>query len=235
MTYRSLAAFLTIACFMGPAGDSSAKAQEKTKPSGDSSNASSSSEPGKDNGSEASNKNSKEKSKPKMEKATFGGGCFWCLEAVFERIPGVTSVVSGYAGGTVPSPTYEMVCSGLTGHAEVVQITYDPSVAPYEKLLKVFWACHDPTTLNQQGPDFGTQYRSVIFYHNDEQKKAAIKSVDELTAAQAFGDPIVTQLQPLPRFFPAEAYHQNYYRLNRNAPYCQAQIVPKLRKLKLIK
>jgi peptide-methionine (S)-S-oxide reductase len=128
-----------------------------------------------------------------------------------------------------------MVSSGLTGHAEVIQLEYDPEVAPYEKLLKVFWACHDPTTLNRQGPDFGTQYRSVIFYHNEDQKKAALKSYKELTAAGVFADPIVTQLEPKMPFFAADSHHQDYFRKNRNAAYCQAEIVPKLRKLKLIK
>ena len=176
-----------------------------------------------------------EKAKPKMEKATFGSGCFWCGEAVFERIPGVTKVVSGYAGGNVPNPTYEEVSSGQTGHAEVFQVDYDASIAPYDKLLKVFWASHDPTTPNQQGPDFGTQYRSVIFYHNEAQKLAAQKSYQELTEKGAFFGAIVTQLQPMTTFYPAEAYHQDYFRKHKSAMYCQMYIVPKLKKLHLIK
>ncbi len=169
----------------------------------------------------------------KTEKATFGGGCFWCLEAVFERIPGVKAAVSGYAGGHVPNPSYEMVCTGLTGHAEVVQVEYDPAVVSYEKLLNVFWSCHDPTTPNQQGPDVGTQYRSIILYANDAQKRAAQASIEKLSAAGAFPAPIVTQLVPLEVFYPAEPYHQDYYNHHRNAPYCQMMIAPKLRKLKL--
>ena len=167
----------------------------------------------------------------RTEKATFGGGCFWCLEAVFERVPGVKAVVSGYAGGTVPRPTYEMVCTGETGHAEVVQIEYHPETVTYEKLLEIFWSCHDPTTLNRQGPDFGTQYRSIILYQDEAQEKAARKSIEDLTAAGAFKNPIVTEVVPLKAFYAAEAHHQNYYRRNRGAPYCQMVIAPKLKKL----
>jgi peptide-methionine (S)-S-oxide reductase len=165
------------------------------------------------------------------EKATFGGGCFWCMEAVFEQVPGVKSVVSGYAGGTVPRPNYEQVCTGLTGHAEVVQITYDPKVVSYEQLLDIFFHTHDPTTVNRQGPDEGTQYRSIILYHNDEQKQAALKMYEKLTASRAFPAPIVTQLVPLKKFYPAEKYHQNYFRNHPEADYCQIYIVPKLYKL----
>jgi peptide-methionine (S)-S-oxide reductase len=175
----------------------------------------------------------KEKAKPKLEKATFGGGCFWCTEAVFQRIPGVKSVVSGFAGGHVPNPSYQDVCTGLTGHAEVVQIEYDPSVVSYEKLLTVFWKSHDPTTLNQQGDDFGTQYRSIILYSTEAQKQAALKSHQDLKARRAFRDPITTQLVPLTAFYPAEAYHQNYYNVHRGSDYTEFYIVPKLRKLKL--
>jgi peptide-methionine (S)-S-oxide reductase len=173
--------------------------------------------------------------KPKLEKATFGGGCFWCTEAVFERVPGVKTVVSGYSGGTIPYPTYEMVCTGLTGHAEVVQIEFDPDKVSYEKLLKVFFATHDPTTLNAQGPDFGTQYRSVIFYHDEAQKETAQKLYKAITAARVFDDPIVTDLVPFSAFYPADKYHQDYYRRNRTAPYCQMYIVPKLQKLSKLK
>ncbi len=167
----------------------------------------------------------------KTEKATFGGGCFWCLEAVYERIPGVKSVVSGYAGGTVPQPSYAMVSSGLTGHAEVVQIAYDPAVVSFAKLLEAFWECHDPTTLNRQGPDYGTQYRSIILYHDDAQKQAAEESYRALTAAGVFGSPIVTELAPLKTFYLADRHHQDYYRKNRNAAYCRMVIAPKLRKM----
>jgi peptide-methionine (S)-S-oxide reductase len=150
-------------------------------------------------------------SQPKLEKATFGAGCFWHVEAEFEWLPGVKSAVSGYAGGHVANPTYEMVHEGDTGHAEVVQVEYDPSIISYEQLLKVFWHGHDPTQWNRQGPDFGPQYRSVIFYHNEEQRKAALKSYRELTAARAYRSPIVTQLFPMKAFYRAEEYHQNYY------------------------
>lgn len=172
-----------------------------------------------------------EKSKPKLERATFGGGCFWCQEAVFERVPGVKSVVSGYAGGSGPRPTYGMVSTGLTGHAEVVQITYDPEIVSFEELLDLFWASHDPTTLNRQGPDVGTQYRSIILYHDEAQKQAALQSYRAITNAHVFAAPIVTQLVPLRKFYPAEKHHQNYFRKNSGLPYCQAEIVPKLMKL----
>ncbi|AGA28052.1 peptide-methionine (S)-S-oxide reductase MsrA [Singulisphaera acidiphila] len=237
MTLRSLAASLAIALLMGLAVNAPAQTQPKGEdsPSTGKADENKSQDKADEAKDKPDDKGKPDESKVKLEKATFGGGCFWCLEAVYERIPGVKSVVSGYAGGTVPRPTYEMVSSGLTGHAEVVQLVYDPEVAPYEKLLKVFWACHNPTTLNQQGPDFGTQYRSIILYHNEDQKKAALKSYKELTDAGVFADPIVTQLEPLKAFYPAERYHQDYFRKNSSAPYCQAEIVPKLRKLKLIK
>jgi peptide-methionine (S)-S-oxide reductase len=167
----------------------------------------------------------------RMEKATFGGGCFWCVEAVYEQLPGVQSVLSGYAGGTKPNPTYEEVCTGKIGHAEVARITYDPTKITYEQLLGMFWQAHDPTTLNRQGADVGTQYRSVIFYHDEKQKAAAEKSKAE--AQKAFDDPIVTEIQPLKEFYPAENYHQDYYRNHANAPYCTFIIKPKLKKLKL--
>ena len=168
----------------------------------------------------------------KLAKATFGGGCFWCMEACFERIVGVKNVVSGYAGGTTKKPYYELVCTGATGHAEVVQITYDPEVVTYEQLLDVFWRAHDPTSLNQQGPDIGTQYRSIILYHDEDQRKAAQKSYETLTNTGAFAGPIVTQLVPLQVFYPAEKHHQDYFRRNRNAAYCQMTIAPKLQHLK---
>jgi peptide-methionine (S)-S-oxide reductase len=163
------------------------------------------------------------------ELATFGGGCFWCVEAVFERLDGVKSVTSGYAGGTAENPTYKEVCSGTTGHAEVTQIEFDPKKISYEKLLEVFWAAHDPTTLNRQGADVGTQYRSVIFYHNEAQRAAAAQS--KAAAQKEFDRPIVTEIQPLTRFYKAEGYHQDYYRNNASASYCQVVIRPKLEKL----
>ena len=170
---------------------------------------------------------------PKIETATFGGGCFWCLEAVFERLNGVKDVRSGYAGGDVSlgKPSYEMVCTGMTGHAEVVQIDFDPSVISFDDLLDVFWLCHNPTTLNAQGPDHGTQYRSAIFYANEDQRKAAQKSYEKVTAERWYASPIVTQLVPLTKFYVAERYHQDYYRRNKSASYCQAIITPKLRDL----
>ncbi len=166
----------------------------------------------------------------KLETATIGGGCFWCAEAVFQRIPGVKSVTSGFAGGTVPNPSYEQVCTGKTGHAEVIQITFDPAVLSYDKLLEIFWEAHDPTTLNRQGNDEGTQYRSIILYANDAQKKAAEES--KARAAKGFKHPIVTEIVPLKAFYSAEDYHQDYYNLNKNKNgYCQFVITPKLKKL----
>jgi peptide-methionine (S)-S-oxide reductase len=169
------------------------------------------------------------KAPAKTETATIGGGCFWCAEAVFQRIPGVKSVVSGFAGGTVPNPTYEQVCTGTTGHAEVIQLTYDPAVLSYNKVLEIFWEAHDPTTLDRQGNDVGTQYRSIILYSNDEQKKAAEAS--KAGAAKHFKTPIVTEIVPLKAFYSAEAYHQDYYNSHTNQSYCQFIITPKLQKL----
>lgn len=166
------------------------------------------------------------------EQATFAGGCFWCLEAVFERLRGVERVVSGYTGGDVPSPSYELVCSGTTGHAEAVQITYDPSVIGYRELLDFFFAFHDPTTLNRQGPDVGTQYRSAIFTHSPEQGAAAREAVAELEKAGTWDAPIVTEIAPLDVFYPAEEYHQQYFRRNPQRMYCQAVVAPKVAKLR---
>ncbi len=166
----------------------------------------------------------------RTELATFGGGCFWCLEALYETFQGVQSVTSGYAGGRAPNPTYKEVCGGKTGHAEVVQIAYDPAQISYEQLLEIFWEIHDPTTLNRQGADEGEQYRSIILYHNDEQKRAAEKS--KAAAQKRFKDPITTEIVPLAKFYPAEDYHQDYFRKNPNAPYCAFVISPKLEKLK---
>ena len=169
-----------------------------------------------------------------LKKATFGSGCFWCTEAVFERVEGVHSVVSGYAGGIIENPTYEQVCTGTTGHAEVTQITYDPDIITYDELLQIFWRTHDPTTLNRQGNDVGTQYRSVIFYHNDEQKQLAEKYKEELNASGAWKDPIVTEIVPLTVFYKAEDYHQNYYENNPNQGYCSFVIAPKLEKFEKV-
>lgn len=163
------------------------------------------------------------------EVATLGGGCFWCLEAVFQRMEGVESVVSGYAAGHVPDPDYRSVCTGKTGHAEVVQVTFNPSTISYDEILDAFWKMHDPTTLNKQGNDVGTQYRSIILYHDEEQKDRAQKS---LAAAQKdFPDPIVTQIEPLEKFYPAEGYHQDYFNQNPGNPYCIFVIQPKLAKM----
>ena len=167
----------------------------------------------------------------KTEKATLGGGCFWCIEAVFQKLKGVQSVVSGYAGGKIPNPSYERVCSGATGHAEVVQITFDPAVISYADVLYVFWRLHDPTTLNRQGADVGTQYRSVIFYHDEQQKEIAERSKAETESAGLYPDAIVTEISPLPEFYAAEGYHQNYYRNNPNQPYCRFVVDPKIQKL----
>lgn len=170
--------------------------------------------------------------KQSSEKATFGSGCFWCTEAIFQNVDGILKVESGYSGGKVKNPTYKEVCSGLTGHAEVIQLTYDPGKISYDELLEIFWQTHDPTTLNQQGADVGTQYRSVIFYHNDDQKKKAEFYKQRLEQAHAFDKPIVTEISPAVAFYKAEDYHQNYYKLNSNAPYCTFVIRPKLEKFK---
>jgi peptide-methionine (S)-S-oxide reductase len=169
-----------------------------------------------------------------MAKATFASGCFWCSEALFQQLKGVKSVVSGYSGGSVKNPTYEEVCSGATGHAEAIQVTYDPAIIPYQDLLEVFWKTHDPTTPNRQGHDIGPQYRSVIFYHTDEQKQLAERYKQKLDKSGLFGEPIVTQIVPFKEFYRAEDYHQNYYAGNSKQRYCQVVIGPKLEKLKEI-
>jgi peptide-methionine (S)-S-oxide reductase len=163
-----------------------------------------------------------------LETATLGGGCFWCTEAVFEKLPGVKSVTSGYAGGTTPNPTYEQVCTGKTGHAEVIQIQFDPQVVSYAKILETFWEIHDPTTLNRQGPDTGTQYRSIILYNSEAQKTAAVAS--KAAAQKKLGKNVVTEIVPLKAFYKAEGYHQDFFRLNPNQPYCRAIIQPKVDK-----
>jgi peptide-methionine (S)-S-oxide reductase len=167
-----------------------------------------------------------------LKKATFGAGCFWCTEAVFLNVNGVSKVVSGYSGGKVKDPSYREVCTGMTGHAEVTQITYDPKVVSFEDLLEVFWNTHDPTTLNRQGADEGTQYRSAVFYNDDEQKKIAEQYKKQLEASHTYKNPIVTEISPLINFYPAEDYHQNYYALNANQGYCQYVIRPKVDKFK---
>ncbi len=169
-----------------------------------------------------------------MEQATFGAGCFWCVEAVFQRINGVEKIVSGYAGGKTKNPNYKEVCTGETGHAEVCQITYDPAKVSFDELLEVFWKTHDPTTLNRQGNDVGTQYRSVVYYHNDTQKQLTEKYKKELDEVKAFDRPIVTEISPLPEFYIAEDYHQNYYNQNPDQGYCAFVIAPKVEKLRKV-
>ncbi len=164
--------------------------------------------------------------------ATLGSGCFWCSEAVYSELVGVEKVEPGYSGGSVPSPTYEQVCTDETGHAEVAQVIFDPGKISYRELLEVFFSTHDPTTLNRQGADEGTQYRSVIFYHDPGQKQTAEEIIKELTDEKAFRNPIVTQVVPLAAFYPAEDYHRDYYRRNTSQPYCQAVIAPKLSKFR---
>ncbi|MFC1466598.1 MAG: peptide-methionine (S)-S-oxide reductase MsrA [Candidatus Brachytrichaceae bacterium NZ_4S206] len=166
------------------------------------------------------------------EIATLGGGCFWCLEAVYEQVNGVLRVESGYAGGRVPNPSYEAVCTGTTGHAEVVQITFDPRVVTFRELLEIFFVIHDPTTLNRQGADVGTQYRSVIFYHSPEQREIAKRVIAEVEAAKLWDDPIVTEVTPFEAFYKAEAYHQGYFRNNPNQGYCRVVIAPKVAKFR---
>ena len=164
-------------------------------------------------------------------KATFANGCFWCTEAIFTRINGVNSVVPGYSGGTIENPSYEQVCTGGTGHAEVAQIEFEPDIISFKKLLDVFWHTHDPTTLNRQGNDVGTQYRSAIFYHDEEQKQIAEKSKKEIGESGLYNDPIVTEIVPLIMFYPAEDYHKKYYEQNQDASYCMYVIEPKVQKL----
>ena len=167
-----------------------------------------------------------------LQQATLGGGCFWCLEAVYVELRGVTKVVSGYTGGSVPNPSYQRVCSGNTGHAEVVQVTFDPTVVTFRELLEIFFTIHDPTTLNRQGADVGTQYRSAIFYHDEEQKRVAEEVIKEITAAKIWPKPIVTQVVPLDVFYAAENYHQDYFANNPMQPYCQVVVAPKVAKFR---
>lgn len=170
----------------------------------------------------------------KLQKATFGNGCFWCSEAVFQRLDGVVGTRSGYEGGAVANPSYADVCTGTTGHAEVIEVTFDPAKITYDELLNVFWKTHDPTTLNRQGADVGTQYRSVIFYHNEEQKALAEKYKTELNKINAYGKPVVTAIDKAQTFYVAEKYHQDYFNNNKDQPYCRLVILPKLDKLEKV-
>lgn len=167
-----------------------------------------------------------------LDKIIFGGGCFWCVEAVLQNLRGVENVISGYTGGTVDNPTYEQVCTGMSGHVEAVEVTFDPSMITLSDLLAVFFSSHDPTTPNRQGNDTGTQYRSAIFYFSEAQKTIIEKFIDDLTASKTFSEPIVTEIKPAEVFYPAEKYHQNYYQNNSNQPYCQVVINPKITKLR---
>ena len=168
----------------------------------------------------------------KMEEATFGAGCFWCVEAIFQDLKGVVAVESGYAGGKIKNPTYKEICSGLTGHAEVIRITFDPSVITFADLVRVLFVVHDPTTLDRQGNDVGDQYRSVIFYHSEAQKETAKRIKEEFEQKAIYDSPIVTLIEPLTNYYPAEQYHQNYYKDNPNQPYCKAIIAPKVQKFR---
>jgi len=170
----------------------------------------------------------------KLQKATFGMGCFWCSEAIFQRLDGVSAVKSGFEGGVIANPSYEDVCTGTTGHAEVIELTYDPTKISYDELLEVFWKSHDPTTLNRQGADVGTQYRSVVFYHSPEQKTAAEHYKVELNKTNALGKPVVTEITKAVPFYVAENYHQNYFNKNANQPYCRLVILPKMEKLEKV-
>lgn len=172
--------------------------------------------------------------KANLETITLGGGCYWCVEAVYENLNGVQSVVSGFSGGRTIDPSYEEVCSGTTGHAEVVQVTYDKTVTNLDEILKVFFTVHDPTTLNRQGADIGTQYRSVILYHNEAQKVAAQKIISDLNKTKVYSSSIVTAVQPFTKFYSAEDYHQNYYANNKNQPYCRMVIQPKMEKFEKV-
>lgn len=180
------------------------------------------------------NSKTKKMTQSDFETITLGGGCYWCVEAVYENLKGVKSVVSGFSGGKNANPSYEEVCTGTTGHAEVVQITFDKNVTSLDEIFKVFFTVHDPTTLNRQGADKGTQYRSVIFYNNEEQKKEAQSIISDLNKAKVYQNPIVTTLEPFTKFYKAEDYHQNYYANNKNQPYCQMVIQPKIEKFEKV-
>ena len=186
----------------------------------------------RDNRNETMNQQPTRTPKAELEQATFGSGCFWCTEAIFGQLQGVHSAVSGYSGGQVENASYEAICTGLTGHAEVVQVTYDPEVITFEELLEIFWKSHDPTTPNRQGNDIGPQYRSVIFFHNDQQLRSAEKYKKKLQASGAFRNPIVTEITPFSKFYPAEDYHQQYFERNGRQPYCSRVILPKVAAIK---
>jgi peptide-methionine (S)-S-oxide reductase len=223
-----LASILAVAII---AGSSSLRNQQETKLPTAGKN-----EPAKTGGATESKQTASEGSVTASDEgtgnmATFGGGCFWCVEAVFLELKGVESVKSGYMGGTVENPTYQQVCNGTTGHAEVIQIVYDPKVIGFEKLLEVFFVTHDPTTLNRQGNDYGTQYRSAVFYHDEDQRASAEAIKARLDEADIYSDPIVTEITAASTFYPAEDYHQNYFARNPNQPYCQAMIPSKLKKV----
>lgn len=187
-----------------------------------------------DQGADDEQQDETKKGAEKLETATFGAGCFWCVEAVFKELKGVVSVDSGYCNGTVPNPTYQQVCTGLTGHAEVIRIEFDPDVISFEQLLEVFWKTHNPTTLNRQGPDVGTQYRSGVYYHSEEQKKKAEEIKEKLNEAKIWSRPIVTEIVKAETFYKAEDYHQDYFELNGRQPYCRAVIVPKMAKFRRV-
>lgn len=178
--------------------------------------------------------NNPKKNNSNLETITLGGGCYWCTEAIFENLIGVKTVISGFSGGKIANPSYEAVCTGKTGHAEVIQITFDKTITTLDEILKVFFTVHDPTTLNRQGADVGTQYRSVIFYRNETQKKIAQDIINELNAAKVYNSPIVTQIDPFSRFYKAEDDHQDYYQSNKNKPYCKMVIQPKLEKFEKV-
>lgn len=192
----------------------------------------------KDDKTQTSNKKNKVKANnvnmSNLDTATFGNGCFWCTEAIFQNVEGVEKVESGYSGGQIDNPTYKQVCTGETGHAEVLQIYFDPKKITFDELLEIFWKTHDPTTLNRQGNDVGTQYRSVVFYHNEEQKKLAEKYKAELNASGAYSKPIVTEISPFSKFYIAENYHQDYYNQNGEQPYCYFVIKPKVEKFEKV-
>jgi peptide-methionine (S)-S-oxide reductase len=178
--------------------------------------------------------NNSKKNASNLETITLGGGCYWCIEAIYENLTGVKTVVSGFSGGKIANPSYEAVCTGKTGHAEVVQITFDKNLTNLDEILKVFFTVHDPTTLNRQGADVGTQYRSVIFYRNEEQRKTAQDIINTLNANKVYDNPIVTKVDPLKNFYEAEDYHQDYYQYNKNQPYCRLVIQPKLEKFEKV-
>ena len=220
----ALAAMLVTACSAHTVFSTDKPASKKAKPAKE--------QPAADDSPTKDSSKKEADGSAKIEEATFGSGCFWCAEAVFEQLKGVHSVVSGYSGGTVANPTYEQVSTDLTGHAEVVQITFDPNVISFEELLEVFWKSHDPTKLNEQGPDHGTHYRSVIFYHSDEQKEAAEKSLQKHNKPGPRASKIVTEITKFSAFYPAEDYHQNFFKNNPRHDYCNAFVRPKVNKVK---